>query len=199
MEAWVCIKEDIMLWEERKDVILEGNQRRKAILSYLSSKTSPVSGTELAREFRVSRQVIVQDVALLRAENRDILSTNKGYLLFHPLDSGNRLTEVILVRHTQEQTIEEMRSIVDYGGRMLDVSIDHDLYGQIRVDLVINNLQDAEEFCQKMSHSHSKPLKILTDDCHYHTITVPSQKALAQIRTELSEKGILLAVGPNGI
>lgn len=173
-------------------MILEGKERRKAIVEYLSAETTPASGTRLARMFGVSRQIIVQDIALLRAENRDILSTNKGYVLYRPLDSRDNCTAVILVRHSAGQTLEEMRSIVDYGGRMLDVSVDHDLYGQIRVDLVINNLQDAEEFCQKMERSKSKPLKELTEDCHYHTIAAPSEKALNLIKEELRCKGFLI-------
>lgn len=173
-------------------MISEGSMRRKGILEYLQTKSSPVSGSDLAKNFGVSRQIIVQDIALLRAENRNILSTNKGYVLFHPQENRSAHTAVILVRHTGAQTLEEMRSIVDYGGRMLDVSIDHDLYGQIRVDLVINDIRDAEEFCAKMQHSKSKPLKELTEGCHYHTICAPSEKALDLIRRELSEKGILM-------
>ena len=172
---------------------LDGNMRRKAIMEYLSSKLTPVSGMELAKHFGVSRQIIVQDVALLRAENRDILSTNKGYMLFHSQENRGGCTAVITVRHTAEQTIEEMHSIVDYGGSMLDVSIDHDLYGQIRVDLVINDANDADEFCRKMRQSSSKPLKVLTEDCHYHTIKAPSEKALELIKRELREKGILMS------
>lgn len=171
---------------------LDGSTRREAIVKYLSSKTNPVSGTELAKRFGVSRQIIVQDIALLRAENRNILSTNKGYVLFHPQDKRSGCTAVIMVRHTMEQTMEEMRAIVDYGGSMLDVFVDHDLYGQIRVDLVINDIQDATEFCNKMKNSSSKPLKALTEDCHYHTIKAPSDKALELIMKELKELGILL-------
>ena len=171
---------------------LDGASRRAAIMEYLNHKTTPVSGTELAGLFGVSRQIIVQDIALLRAENRDILSTNKGYMLFQPQNKRNGCTAVIMVKHTEEQTLEEMRSIVDYGGSMLDVSIDHDLYGQIQVDLVINDMRDAEEFCKKMMHSASRPLKALTEDCHFHTIKAPSDKALALIKQELREKGFLL-------
>ncbi|MDE6016226.1 MAG: transcription repressor NadR [Acetatifactor sp.] len=171
---------------------LDGNMRRKAIVEYLENKTAPVNGTELAKHFGVSRQVIVQDIALLRAENRNILSTNKGYVLFHPQTERTGCTAVIMVRHSASQTLEEMRSIVDYGGSMLDVSIDHDLYGQIRVDLVINDLRDAEEFCNKMRESASRPLKELTEGCHYHTIKAPSEKALELIKKELKEKGMLL-------
>lgn len=171
---------------------LDGVSRRSAIIDYLTAKTTPISGTELAKHFGVSRQIIVQDVALLRAENRNILSTNKGYVLYRPQEQIGGCTAVIMVTHSAGQTLEEMRSIVDYGGSMLDVFVDHDLYGQIRVDLVINNIKDAEEFCNKMQHSGSKPLKVLTEDCHYHTITAPSAKAMELILKELKEKGILL-------
>ncbi len=171
---------------------LDGSTRRTAIIEYLKTRTTPISGTELAKHFGVSRQIIVQDVALLRAENRNILSTNKGYVLFHPQAQRNSHSAVIMVRHTAEQTLEEMRSIVDYGGSMLDVFVDHDLYGQIRVDLVINDIRDAEEFCEKMRNSTCKPLKALTEDCHYHTIKAPSEKAMDLIIKELKEKGMLL-------
>lgn len=172
---------------------LDGSARRIEIIDYLKSKTTPVSGTELAKHFGVSRQVIVQDVALLRAENRNILSTNKGYVLFRPQEQRTGHTAVIMVKHTEEQTLAEMSSIVDYGGRILDVFVDHELYGQIRVDLAIHDIQDAEEFCEKMKVSNSRPLNALTEDCHYHTINAPSEKALELILKELKEQGILLA------
>lgn len=169
----------------------EGSKRRLKIIELLGARTTPISGTELARQLGVSRQVIVQDIALLRAENRNILSTNKGYLLFHP-QTGDRLCkEVIYVRHTGEQILDEMLSIVDYGGHMLDVSIDHDLYGQICSDLVIDTQEDAREFVRKVAESTSKPLCLLTDDFHYHTIAAPSEKVLKLIKEELKEKGYL--------
>lgn len=171
---------------------LDGTARREAIVEYLKTKSKPVNGTELAKFFGVSRQIIVQDIALLRAENRNILSTNKGYMLFQPQDKRTGCTAVIMVRHSAEQTMEEMQSIVDYGGSMLNVSIDHDLYGQIQADLFINDMQDAEEFCRKMEHSKSKPLKELTEGNHYHTIQAPSEKALELIKQELREKGMLI-------
>lgn len=171
---------------------LEGSARRTAIMEYLREQTSPVSGTELAGQFGVSRQIIVQDVALLRAENRNILSTNKGYILFQPSETRSGCTAVVRVKHTTQQTLEEMQSIVDYGGKMLDVSVDHDLYGLIRMDLVINDLTDAQEFCDKMNRSKSMPLKVLTGDYHYHTIQAPSEKALELMRDELRTKGFLV-------
>lgn len=170
---------------------LDGNARRTAILVFLERQTGPVSGSELSRQFGVSRQVIVQDIALLRAENRNILSTNKGYVLFHPQEKHTGYTTVISVKHTAEQVLDEMLSIVEYGGSMLDVFIDHDLYGQIRANLVINDVDDAAEFCHKLSRNGSPTLKELTEGCHYHTISAPSEKVLNLIRRELQEKGIL--------
>jgi len=170
----------------------DGNTRRKEIINCLSTSTDPVNGSELARRFGVSRQVIVQDIALLRAENREILSTNKGYVLYQPITHRGGCTDVIMVQHSADRTMEEMTAIVEYGGKMLDVFIDHDLYGQIRADLVINDLKDAEEFCLKMKNSASRPLKELTGDCHYHTITAPSEKVMRLIKAELKEKGILM-------
>lgn len=175
----------------RIHIMMDGNQRRSKIIEFLATQTSPLSGTELAKQFGVSRQVIVQDVALLRAENRDILSTNKGYLLFNPHSDDLFYREVIRVKHTGTQILDEMTAIVELGGRMLDVSIDHDLYGQIRADLVIYNLEDAGEFVQRMQNSTSKPLSVLTDDYHYHTIAAPSKKAMELIKDSLREKQIL--------
>lgn len=164
-----------------------------AIIAYLQRQAAPVSGTELAKQFGVSRQSIVQDIALLRAENRSIVSTNKGYVLNqYPQKKQYGFTDVIMVRHTVEQTMEEMCAIVDYGGSMLDVFVDHDLYSQIRVDLMVDDREDAEEFYKKMMQSKSRPLRELTEGCHYHTIAAPSQKALELIKAELRQKGILL-------
>ncbi len=175
----------------------DGVTRRKALLEYLSKQTSPVNGTELAGIFHVSRQVIVQDIALLRAENRNILSTNKGYMIYKSKQYISGCSEVIMVNHTAEQTLDEMRAIVELGGSMLDVSVDHDLYGQIRLDLVINNIRDAEEFCHRLAHSKSKPLKALTDSYHYHTIQAPSAKAMELIKQELAALHILVLSDEN--
>ncbi len=170
---------------------LDGTARRTAILVYLERQSGPVTGSELARQFGVSRQLIVQDIALLRAENRNILSTNKGYVLFHPQEKQKGCTAVITVNHTLDQALDEMLSVVDYGGSILDVFIDHELYGQIRSSLMINDADDAREFFHKLSQSGAQLLKEFTEGSHYHTISAPSEKTLDLIRDELREKGIL--------
>ena len=171
--------------------ILDGVERRARILELLGNTRNPLSGTELAKTFGVSRQIIVQDIALLRAKNREIISTNKGYLLFRSLGDDAAQT-VVMVKHNSDQVYDEFATIVELGGRILDVSVDHDYYGQIQIDLVINDLNDAKEFVRRMKESKSQTLKCLTGDIHYHTIAAPSEKVLQLIRKELKEKGYLI-------
>jgi len=172
--------------------ILDGKERRCHILELLEKTRTPISGTELARTFGVSRQVIVQDIALLRAKNREILSTNKGYLLFHPLGEDSAAQTVVMVKHSSDEVYDEFATIVELGGKVLNVSVDHDYYGQIQIDLVINDLKDAKDFVCRMKESKSQTLKCLTGDIHYHTIAAPSEKVLQLIRKELKEKGYLI-------
>ena len=172
--------------------MLDGEQRREEILRLLLESSRPVSGTELARILGVSRQVIVQDVALLRATTKNILSTNKGYLFFEPQKESELCKETLCVRHTTEQVLDEFYTIVDLGGKILDVVVEHDLYGQIAVDLIIANRQDAEEFFAKMQNSRVKPLKELTQDVHYHTIVAKDEAAMERIKQALLQKGYLL-------
>lgn len=171
---------------------LDGEQRRAEIIRLLAGSRSPVSGTELARRLKVSRQVIVQDVALLRAVNKNILSTNKGYLLFEPGREAGECRKTLCVRHSTEQVLDEFYAIVDLGGKVLDVVVEHELYGQIAVDLIIASRQDAEEFCQKMKENRAKPLKELTEDIHYHTVVAKDETTMNRIENALRGKGFLM-------
>lgn len=171
---------------------MTGEMRRTKILELLSTQGEPVPGAALARHFQVSRQVIVQDIALMRAENNRILSTNKGYI-YRPAESESTLPKrVFFVKHHTEQVLDEFITVIDLGGRILDVAVEHELYGQIRVDLLIETRQDAQDFVARLAICRDNPLKVLTDDCHYHTVAAPSEKLLDLIERELREKGYLL-------
>lgn len=170
-------------------IIMTGEERRSKILSMLKGQNSPLSGTALANEFHVSRQVIVQDIALMRAENYDILSTNRGYIYRRDAYQSSMPKRVFFVRHSNEQVLEEFLTILELGGKILDVVVEHEIYGQIRVDLLIETDQDAREFHEKIIHSNDKPLMALTGDCHYHTVAAPSEKLLDLIAQELDNKG----------
>lgn len=172
-------------------IMTEGGKRREGILSLLEDTNMPLSGTELARHFNVSRQVIVQDIALLRAEDQKILSTYRGYVLEKDQVKKKKYIRVFCVCHSTEDTRDELQTIVDYGGHVLDVAVDHPLYGQIRADLIINNRLDVEEFVERMNRYKAQPLKVLTRDYHYHTVTAESEKNLDFIEQELRKKGYL--------
>lgn len=171
---------------------MDGKERRKMIEEILSRENRPISGTELARRLGVSRQVVVQDVALLRAEDIKILSTNKGYILRRLTDDRKEAcVRVFRSSHRTEDILDELQTIVDYGGRILDVFVEHDVYGEIHADLVINNRLDAVEFVDMLGRSKDLPLKSLTGGCHYHTVTADSVRNLDRIEEELKNKGYL--------
>lgn len=169
---------------------MEGDVRRDRIIEILTKSKKPVSGTELSEMLKVSRQVIVQDIALLRAVNKDILSTNKGYILHNDVRNGyNRTFHVF---HDDLHIEDELNTIVDNNGRVLDVVVEHDIYGQINVDLIINSRRDVKEFMEKIKNNRTKPLNVLTDGVHYHTVEADSEKDLDIIEEELRNKGYLI-------
>lgn len=171
---------------------MEGDVRRKKILEILHNEGTPVSGTELAGRLGVSRQVIVQDIALLRAVNKNILSTNKGYILFVEKTSINRKKRTYKVKHKDEEILDELNTIVDFGGRISDVVVEHDIYGQISVDLIVNSRADAEAFVKSVEKYKTKPLNDLTHGLHFHTVEADSEEILDKIENELNKKGYLI-------
>lgn len=171
---------------------MDGETRREQIIKILSENTLPVAGTELAQRLGVSRQVIVQDIALLRAVNKNILSTNKGYILFHAEENREAFKRTYKVKHDYGQMQEELYSIVDCGGKLLDVVIEHPIYGQIMVDLIIRNRQDADNFVRQVEENRTKPLNALTDGFHFHTVEADSKEILDRIQEELKKKGFLV-------
>lgn len=170
---------------------METMDRRERIMDILKSRTKPVSGTELAGILGVSRQVIVQDIALLRAGNKNILSTNKGYLLFKNDEEKNCFQRTIKVKHSREDTRDELYTIVDLGGRLLDVVVEHEMYGQITVDLIIHSRMDVDLFLEQAAKTKDKLLNDLTRGVHFHTIEADSTERLDMIEERLGTKGYL--------
>ena len=170
---------------------MEGDSRREKIIEMLNCATEPLSGTALAKKLKVSRQVIVQDIALLRAYDRNILSTNKGYILYQPPGEGRRFRRTVSVKHTDEQMQDELYTIVDCGARMLDVVVEHKVYGQITVDLFLRSRQDVDEFIEKIAKSDAQPLKALTNGAHFHTLEADSEDVLSRVEERLKAKGYL--------
>ena len=170
---------------------MEGERRRDKLLEILKASTEPVSGSELAKRLGVSRQVIVQDIALLRAINKNILATTKGYILYyHSKEKHNR---GFLVNHTNEEIVDELYTIIDNGGKVLDIIVEHDVYGQISVDLILESRKDVDGFYKRLVESDSKPLKILADGNHIHTVEASSETILDNIERALKMKGYLIS------
>ena len=170
---------------------MTGEERREQLLYLLQHQQEPMSGTALAQRFHVSRQVIVQDIALMRAENIAVLSTNKGYLIRTAAAVPQQPKRVFYVRHDTDQVLEEFMTVLELGGKILDVAVEHELYGQIRVELLIETEQDARDFVDRLARCRDNPLKVLTGDCHYHTVSAPSEKLLDLIEQELKTKGFM--------
>lgn len=172
--------------------MLEGGARRKRILEILHSGQQPVSGTELAGKLGVSRQVIVQDIALLRATDKNILSTNKGYILFAEKQGTVKKCRTYKVKHEDGEILDELYAIVDNGGRVRDVVVEHEIYGQIAADLIINSRMDAETFVKKVEEYRTSPLCSLTGGVHFHTVEADTEEILDRIENELNKRGYLL-------
>ncbi len=171
---------------------MSGRERREKIVELLTEAMDALSGAELARQLGVSRQVVVQDIALLRATNKNIISTTRGYMLY--IAEEQTAKRCFLVKHTTEQIEDELYTIVDRGGKVLDVIVMHDIYGQIQTDLIIETRAEADEFVQKVAGRKSMPLKQLTDGVHLHTVVAESESILDEIEQELQEKGYLVAL-----
>lgn len=168
---------------------MTGEERRQKILKDIVTSKRPISGKTLASRYQVSRQVIVQDVALLRAGNYEILSTPRGYMI----QQMPKIRRVIAVSHTDEQIEDELNTIVDTGGRVLDVFINHEVYGNLKAQLSIRSRRDVSEFLNQLAKGESMPLKNLTSGVHCHTIEADSEEILDLIVRELEKKNYLIS------
>ena len=164
-------------------------KRREAVLSRLKTARQPVSATSLARECSVSRQVIVGDIALLRARGEDIASTPRGYLI--PGNVGGVLHTVVC-RHSARDLERELLLIVDNGCTAVDVAVEHPVYGQLSGQLQIASRYDVAEFLRRVEEEDAKPLSALTDGVHLHRLRCPDEDAFRRVERALDDAGFLV-------
>lgn len=169
---------------------MDGNKRREKLIQIIKDSNVPISGSDLSKMLGVSRQVIVQDIALLRASDYNIISTTKGYLLYQ--DSKPRYTRIISVKHTNDEIEDELCTIVDNGARVLDVHVIHEIYGQIATELIIRNRSDVYDFVKKVKEKKIVPLKELTAGYHHHTIEADDEETLDRVVEALRKKNYIL-------
>lgn len=172
-----------------KDEAMTGDERREAILRLLWDSSKPQSGGSLGSQFKVSRQVIVQDIALLRSQGAPIVSTNRGYLIERQV---NRAIRLFKVYHTLDQTQEELQLIVDIGGTVDDVLVNHRAYGKMSAPLGIKNRRDVTKFITDIETGVSTPLMSITSGYHFHHVSAESEEILDEIEDALRKKGLLV-------
>lgn len=166
---------------------MNGTERRKCILQILSASDKPVSGVSMAKQLQVSRQVIVQDIALLRANGTEIISTNHGYLL----QSGQNVSRVFKLIHSDSEVEEELSMFVDLGGVVRDVFVYHKVYGVVRAEMNVRSRLDVHNFMKNISLGKSSLLKNITSGYHYHTVFADNEETLDLIQECLQERGFL--------
>jgi len=167
-----------------------GDSRRRRMLDCIRAQRAPVRGDELARRFRVSRQCVVQDVAILRAGGKEILATPMGYRL--PESSARAHRAILACRHAPERTQEELQILVDHGVKVLDVIVEHPIYGELRGSLMIESRADVEDFLRRVRSTSATLLSSLTRGVHLHTVEAARPQMIARAKARLRARGFLL-------
>ena len=165
---------------------MNGEERRREIAARMGAQ--PVSATSLAEKFGVSRQVIVQDIALLRTEGEKIISTNRGYIA----GTDAKRTRVFKVRHSDADTQAELFAVVDEGGCVENVFVHHKVYGTLSAEMGIDSRVKALAFIEKIASGKSTLLKNVTSGYHYHTVGAESEEVLDAIERKLGALGFLV-------
>lgn len=168
---------------------MDTQERRQTIARTLAAASAPVSAASLAKTCSVSRQVIVGDIALLRAGGMDISATPRGYILPR---SSSGLLRTLACRHTEDQTEAELNAIVDQGCTVIDVTVAHPIYGQLTAQLHLSSRYDVSQFTDRCQQSDASPLSTLTGGIHLHTISCPSEEAYLRVQDSLRAMGILV-------
>ncbi len=166
---------------------MKANDRRKAIVNLLLSANEAISGGALAAEFGVSRQIIVQDMAVIKGSGYDILSTHNGYIL----QKSPHKERVFKVYHTTEQTEDELNLIVDSGGTVADVFVWHKVYGKVAAPLNIFSRLQVRQFIEGVRTGKSTELMNITGGYHYHTVRADSDEILDRIEKALDSRGYI--------
>lgn len=170
---------------------MKTEERRESLLKRLKKSQNAIIGSELAEDFGVSRQVIVQDIALLRARGEKIIATSQGYL--YPESNKDTIKATIACTHGEDDEVEEeLMTIVNYGAKIIDVIVEHPIYGELKGMLMIKNHADVKEFVKNYKKNDASLLSSLTDGVHLHTVEALNEQVIKKIKKELEDKGYLL-------
>ena len=165
---------------------MTASERRQQIARLLSASHAPISATTLSQELGVSRQIIVGDIALLRAAGQEITATARGYVI--PAQNG--LLRRIACTHSAEETLDELDAMVDCGCTVVDVIVEHPVYGQLTAPLHLSSRLDVDQFMKRMDGA--APLSQLTGGVHLHTLSCPDETAYEHLLQLLRQRGFLV-------
>lgn len=169
---------------------MNSEQRREKIISMLQTSEKPISATYIANEFSVTRQIIVADIALLRASGLSIRAEHKGYVLER--SDHTAMHRRVVVNHGKKEVQDELYAIVDNGGKVIDVIVQHSVYGKIVAELNLSSRYDVDRFIEQINETDAKPLLLLTEGLHIHTVTVRDEESFQRIIARLKELRILV-------
>lgn len=168
-----------------------GEERRTVILKTLKESDKPITGSELAGKTNVSRQVIVNDVTLLKARGESIIATSQGYLYL--VESGiGSIERTVACQHDPEQVEEELNLLVDHGITVKDVKIEHSVYGDLTASIMVSNRKEVEQFVNKITTTGASYLSELTGGVHLHTLIAKDEEQMEKAEQALSEAGFLI-------
>lgn len=165
-------------------------ERRDCIIKLLLESKEPLKGSTIAKRYSVTRQVIVRDIAILRAKGKNIIATPDGYIINA---NQNKAKAIIAVTHTEEEMFDELSIVIKYGGTIEDVIVEHPLYGEIKGMLMIKNYNELNKFIQRYKEQRAKLLSALTNGVHLHTIAAESQDDINLIISELKKHNYIVS------
>ncbi|MEJ5256746.1 MAG: transcription repressor NadR [Fervidobacterium sp.] len=151
--------------------------RKYQILEVLRKSKGPIKGKDLSEMFSVSRQMIVSDIAELREEGYKIVSTRDGYVFDH----GNTVRRVVAVKHRANDIYDELKRVVENGGKVLDVIVEHPIYGELIGRIDVGTLDEVEKFVSLLASTGTKPLSEISNGIHLHTIEAPDEETMKRI------------------
>ncbi|RCW66419.1 transcription repressor NadR [Saliterribacillus persicus] len=171
---------------------LIGDERRTKLINWLKASSQPLTGTELANKANVSRQVIVQDISLLKAKDEPILATSNGYIYLEKTNTNNNFQQVFACNHTREQTKEELYTIVDHGVTVKDVIIEHPIYGDLKAAVMVSSRAEVDQFLNKVKSTNAPYLLELTNGVHLHTVEADTKEKIDAAHNALKELDIII-------
>jgi transcriptional regulator of NAD metabolism len=169
---------------------VNGPERRAELLRRIESADAPVTGTDLAQALGVSRQIIVQDVAVLRAAGDEVISTPRGYMLLSRQPTAHRA--ILVTRHNRDDAVKELSIMVDEGLRVVDVLVEHPIYGELRAPLMFGSRSDVHAWHERIEATGASLLSDLTDGVHLHTVEAADPARIERAREELRKRGFLV-------